>query len=153
MSFSRVFVYGTLMQGENNHPYYLGDYIRESQAVTKEDFVLQECSIPYAVPASLCPENVTKLPIIGETYMVSAKTLKELDMLEGYYGVDSENNFYNRKEADVRILGSGLILRAWMYNYPVYNETYKSSKIIKSKLNNKEYYSFNGNDFQLRGSL
>lgn len=150
MSFSRVFVYGTLMQGENNHPYYLGDYIREAQAITKEDFVLQKDSIPYAVPGNMCPENITKLPIIGETYWVSPNTLKELDFLEGYYLSNPESSFYIRKNVIVKLLGSGIEVDAYMYTYPSYDEDMMVTDIIKCSLYNKEYYSFNGKGFQLR---
>ncbi len=106
----RVFVYGTLMNGEANHDSFLRDaeYMGEC---TAEYFRLYDLgSYPgmvYAAPDKR-HKGVTK--VAGELYKVDAETLRRLDMLEG------EGSLYRRVPVMLRTADDKM-LRAQAYVY------------------------------------
>jgi len=74
---TRVFVYGTLMQGEANHR-LLADAQFLGEARTAPGFTLHDLgAFPAMVPGS-------GQAVEGEVYAVSAETLARLDRLEGH---------------------------------------------------------------------
>jgi len=86
----RVFVYGTLLQGEANHSKYMKE-ARFGGKATLPDYALYDLgSYPAISPA---PGNFVK----GEVYFVSDNTLKELHCLEG------EGKLYTYKEVVIAL--------------------------------------------------
>lgn len=97
-----VFVYGTLLFGEDNHFYLHTAKLISDKAITKDKFMLMDLG---AFPAML---EVDKTNVVGELYEINFKTLKELDLLEGY------PTLYDRKKIDV-LFGSGIKKEAYAY--------------------------------------
>ena len=81
---TRVFVYGTLLSGEPNHR-VLADADLVGEASTEAVFDLVSLG---AFPA-LVPDGRTA--VAGEVYVVNARTLADLDRLEGH------PRFYRRR--------------------------------------------------------
>jgi len=78
----KVFVYGTLKRGYNNHKHYLKDAILLGKAVTKDNWTMVGEDMPY--PYVLEQNDELGSNVVGEVYAVSSKELKSLDSLEGY---------------------------------------------------------------------
>ena len=96
----KVFVYGTLMNGHENHRYYLW----ESEFLGKGEIT------GYALYAvSSFPGIVLEVgeKVKDEVYKVDRDTLKRLDSLEG------EGSLYLRKQ--VEALVDGQIVQGWTY--------------------------------------
>ena len=100
----RVFVYGTLRQGQYNHP-ILGK-ARFVQMDELPDHALY--SLRYFPAAYHSPGY----SVVGEVYEVDVATLERLDRLEGYTG-NPLTSLYVRKE---KVLRSGL--NAYVYLWP-----------------------------------
>ena len=101
----KVAVYGTLRKKGHNHTKliqstYLGKYTSEP--------IYSMYSIGDMFPALKLKGNTS---IVFEVYEIDMKTLKELDVLEGYKGQKHTNNHYNRR---VIVTPYG---RAMLYTY------------------------------------
>lgn len=99
----KVFVYGTLMSGFENHGYlYRSDCL--GKGLTLNKYHLTASFIPYVSET----EHKNSNYIYGEVYEVDDQTLRELDLLEGH------PRNYTRKEIDVR-LDNGSVEKCWIY--------------------------------------
>lgn len=86
--FVRVFVYGTLLSGEPNHP-LLREARFDGQTTTKPEFTMLNLrAFPGIVSGG-------KTAIAGECYKVDADTLLRLDRLEGH------PSFYRRQQIEL----------------------------------------------------
>ncbi len=115
MDIQHVFVYGTLKRGQRNHDRFCGD------ALTIEPAVTTGClyDTPYGFPAMF---DAPYGQVLGEamTFKDIAKTLKCLDLLEGYrHGCESH---YIRIEKSVTILTNGKVVSAWVFVYPKHRQ-------------------------------
>ncbi|MBX9709878.1 MAG: gamma-glutamylcyclotransferase, partial [Xanthobacteraceae bacterium] len=90
----RVFVYGSLKRGLENHD-QLGAAVFAGKATTSAPFRMMDG--PYPV---LREAGADGWPVSGELYEVDAPTLAALDDLEGV-----SERFYDRIEIDVVIDG------------------------------------------------
>ena len=97
---NKVFVYGTLMSGCENHRLIQGS--ERIGAGACEGLEMYCDWIPYAVPKD-------GSSIIGEVYNVPNRVLAELDRLEGH------PRFYKRKKMLVKI--DGEVTPCWVYVY------------------------------------
>ena len=97
----RVFVYGTLMKGENNHNYLQNSTFLNSAIIYGYDMYDVGC-----YPAIVRGEN----EIYGELYSVSLKDLEMIDMLEG------EGHLYTRRCERVTD-SEGYVSFAFIYLY------------------------------------
>jgi len=93
----KVFVYGTLLEGEPNHR-VLGDSELLGTATTRPAFRFVDCGY---YPAALTDGETA---IVGEVYRVNDETLEDLDRLEGV------PRLYQRKRIK---LADGSV--AWIY--------------------------------------
>jgi gamma-glutamylcyclotransferase (GGCT)/AIG2-like uncharacterized protein YtfP len=106
----KVFVYGTLLDGESNHQ-WLQDSPKIGDTIISK-FQMHDMG---AFPALV--ENETSLSkIVGEVYEITDEVLKMLDRLEGFPG------FYDRKLITTEF-GD-----AWVY----YNNKSKNRPVIES---------------------
>ena len=103
---SCAFVYGTLLQGESNHSYYLeNDWCIGSALVSGFDMF----DVGY-FPAVVSGKGTVQ----GELYEITAETLKRLDGLEG------EGSLYIRKCVPVvRESGETAFASIYIYNHSV----------------------------------
>lgn len=92
-----VFVYGTLRYHEPNHP-----LLATSERICEQCWVhgrLYDTGYGYPAlglsPSSQANTQDSGARTYGELYKVSVETLRQLDMLEGYYGPGQEN-YYER---------------------------------------------------------
>jgi gamma-glutamylaminecyclotransferase len=99
----KVFVYGTLMTGFENHIYMSKSRLL-GKAMTMKKFYMTARFIPFVSDV----ENEKSNYIIGEVYEVDSQSLNSIDRLEGH------PDFYKRKEIDVR-LDDGSTMKCWMY--------------------------------------
>lgn len=78
---TRVFVYGTLKAGFNNHKTFLGNskLIGKATTVSKWAMIGKDMSFPYL----LRRDNDNGMNIVGEVYEVTPAVLANLDYLEG----------------------------------------------------------------------
>jgi len=84
----RVFVYGTLKKGINNH-HLLATAQYVGEAYTVDTFKMRCVGFPVITPSD------DGLPVFGEVYDVDEDTSKRLDQLE------AEGHMYDRKEVGV----------------------------------------------------
>lgn len=105
-----VFVYGTLRQGQHNHR-LLATSPQVGRAFTFGKLV-DLGSIPALVELGGADR------VHGEVYIVSDKTLENLDRLEGYYGPDvMARNFYNRVSINAFIEGDTMAKSRECFTY------------------------------------
>ena len=97
-----VFVYGTLLEGEGNHSYYLQGSRCKGKAAVSGYEMYDIGAFPGIVPGA------GSIP--GEVYEVEYETLQNLDYLEG------EGSLYIRKSAHVK-MSTGESAFAWIYVY------------------------------------
>lgn len=95
---SKVFVYGTLKQGEGNHRLleqarFVGD------AATKRGFSMTTGGCPFV-------HMLGEDSIRGEVYEVNEHQLARLDQLEGYVP-GRPDNYYDRVEIIADMIGGG----------------------------------------------
>jgi gamma-glutamylaminecyclotransferase len=100
----RVFVYGTLRRGFENH-FFLRNARFLGAGRTKECYALYADGLPYVI------KDEPRSRICGELYDVDGKTLEAMDHLEGH------PLHYRRTSVDV-LDGDGRTFRAWVYFYP-----------------------------------
>lgn len=98
----KVFVYGTLLEGEGNHSYYLQGSRCKGKAAVSGYEMYDIGAFPGIVPGA------GSIP--GEVYEVDYETLQNLDYLEG------EGSLYIRKSAHVK-MADGKACYAWIYVY------------------------------------
>jgi gamma-glutamylcyclotransferase (GGCT)/AIG2-like uncharacterized protein YtfP len=108
----KVFVYGTLMQGNENHR----NYLSQSGFLGKGEITGYALYAVSSFPG-IVPEAGEKVK--GEIYKVDYPTLKRLDSLEG------EGSLYLRKLVDVLL--NGQLVQAWAYIWN--HETEDTEKI------------------------
>jgi gamma-glutamylcyclotransferase (GGCT)/AIG2-like uncharacterized protein YtfP len=83
----RIFVYGTLRNGEHNHHYVsenLVNYLGVYKTVEKY-YMIQNTgySFPYVVPSHLLELDEKPVEITGEVYEITKEGLEKIDLLEG----------------------------------------------------------------------
>ena len=97
----KVFVYGTLKQGNRNHGYLAGaKFLYKAQTLKKFAMVGKEAPFPYLLGESKHGYNV-----IGEVYEIEEDTKEALDILEGcpYHYMEQEivvNPIYKSKDIE-----------------------------------------------------
>ena len=99
----KVFVYGTLMTGFENHLYMSKSRLL-GKGTTIKKFFMTARFIPFVSEM----EHENSNYILGEVYEVDSQSLNAIDRLEGH------PDFYERKEVDVR-LDDGSTMKCWMY--------------------------------------
>ena len=92
----KVFVYGTLMDGEPNHR-FLGKSPKLGAGETKPIYTLYDM---YFYPAMVFGGDTS---IKGEVYEVSEEALTDLDFLESYNPRRPEKGLYNRQLIVVKL--------------------------------------------------
>lgn len=103
----KVFVYGTLRQGEQYH-----DLLGDSRLFS----VLAQVKGTLADTGSGYPVLIeTEGRVAGELYEVTEEVLRRLDELEEYYGPGDERNDYERVVTEV-MTDTG-VTEAWVYMY------------------------------------
>ncbi len=101
----KLFVYGTLRQGETNH--YLLRGARRFPGLARIKGILYWT--PYGYPAAVEGEGT----ITGEVYEIADyRQLEAIDRLEGYLE-GSASNIYDRQVVEVEAAGEKL--SAWVY--------------------------------------
>lgn len=100
----RVFVYGTLKRGFDNHLLLANSkFISNAKTLHPYPMICKYPSFPYLIDAEgkgLC--------VYGEVYEVAHQTIQRLDELEGY------PDHYTRREIEV-VLEDKTIVKATMY--------------------------------------
>jgi len=87
-----IFVYGTLLSGQGNHIYFLGDSKKVGEHVTEPEFeMLHLGGYPGLVEKG-------HTAITGEVYEVDELTFRHIDGLEGYHNTEPSSGLYNRKQ-------------------------------------------------------
>lgn len=87
----KVFVYGTLMDGEPNNIFLRKDAIFLGTGETKPLYTLYDLN---AFPAMVFGGNTS---VKGEVYEISQSALRDLDRLESYDSKHPERGLYNRQ--------------------------------------------------------
>lgn len=107
---NRVFVYGTLMHGERNHPYYCGDALSIEPATTTGRLY----DLPAGFPTMVSSASGT---VHGEamTFPDIREALARLDVLEGYRPGRPGESLYLRRVQPVTLLNSGATVPAHCY--------------------------------------
>lgn len=129
----KVFVYGTLKKGFNNH--YLLDsseFLGNAHSLSKFNMINLG-----GFPALLYNSDIG-YSVTGELYNISPNTLKELDILEG------EGSFYERVEDEFFVIGNnprknGQKFRAFVYILKDMPYSYDYNNIY---LNTKNYLTY-----------
>lgn len=105
----KVFVYGSLMRGFKNHDKVLKNRVRHT---IKGRTTGELYHLPAGYPAIIEGKN----DIHGEVFtLTQAKTMKSLDLLEGYLG-EGKENLYERQKKKV-ICEDGTVQECWVYVY------------------------------------
>ena len=104
----KVFVYGTLLQGEMRHPVLdgsqcLGPAMAGGRLVDLGRY-----------PALVEGQGV----VTGELYRVNRATLEQLDRIEGYDAGNPSASLYRRESVEVRRFADGRRERVLTYRYP-----------------------------------
>jgi gamma-glutamylcyclotransferase (GGCT)/AIG2-like uncharacterized protein YtfP len=91
----RVFVYGTLRRGHQNHPLLEMSKFIDEAATLRTYWMITTGAFPVVLDAVPADFGLPPLAIAGEIYHVDDATLVQLDRLE------REGRSYDRKETDV----------------------------------------------------
>ena len=100
----RVFVYGTLRDGEGNH-----------RLLENSEFLRDEVLIGFDMfnvggfPAVIEGDGY----VVGEVYEVDEQTLKSLHRLEGYMEDNPDNSMYIPKDVDTDV--DSIMIYLWNY--------------------------------------
>ncbi len=105
----KVFVYGTLRQGETNHYLLTESVCLVSQCYTNGKLYDTGCGYPAMV------SDETN-QVLGELYEVTAKQLKQLDWLEDYHGHGEKNEYERITQPIFSVEGE---VEAFVYVYHV----------------------------------
>jgi len=130
---SRVFVYGTLMSGFENH-YHLTESEKIGKGFTLSKYHLTASFIPFLSEIESDKSNY----IYGEVYEVNDECLRALDLLEGHPA------FYQRKEVDIR-LDNGAVEKCWVY--------FNNDQVGHTNIVSGNYYIWRFNNEKARGML
>jgi len=105
-----IFVYGTLMHGERNHPYYCGDALTIEPATTQGELYDLSAGFPAMVEAE---DGI----VHGEsmTFPDLDATLAEMDILESYRPHAPERSLYLRRVQPITLTETGEIVLAYCY--------------------------------------
>lgn len=117
---NKVFVYGSLRQGLENHDLYLKDCSPYQSGYVKGKLYMIK-SEDY--PALLKDDNAF---VYGEIYEIDDNQLKELDDLEDYFSINHINNEYDRILCDIYDAHQRIIDQAYVYFYNVRNDKNRS---------------------------
>lgn len=113
MSMHTLFAYGTLKRNFHNHHFLATSHFLGT-GYTKNQYAMYAEGIPFVIKGDPVSH------IHGELYSVTAKTLKQLDRLEGH------PEWYCREQVEI-ISATNRLVTAWLYFYPV-----KKGKLISS---------------------
>lgn len=130
-----VFVYGTLLKGENNH----NAYLKESVFVGEGNIVGYEMYDLGYYPGIVSGKG----NVLGEVYYVTEETLSRIDILEG------EGSLYIKTWVRVR-MKNGKRVAAWVY---VYNHCVDGCSKIDGRYGHDEmvwYVSYGSNMLEER---
>jgi len=114
-----VAVYGSLRKGLSNYNYYLKTSKYVGSFESEPIYTLKSLE---AFPA-LLKEGETS--VVMEIFRINQDTLDALDKLEGTYGIDDKNNFYNREMIETPY-GEAFV---YFYNSA---EDIKDARIVRS---------------------
>lgn len=113
---NKIFVYGTLKRGFDNHHFLMGSRFIGTGRTVEKYAMFVENGIPFVV------QDQSVSPIFGELFSVDNSVLDNLDRLEGH------PNWYQRREASICLDGgTSPTVKAWMYFIP-----HHSGKLITS---------------------
>lgn len=116
----KIFVYGTLLEGQGNHRAFLSNARKFGEYTTEPEFTMLHLGgFPGVVPEG-------ETAVIGEVYEVTEEEFRHVDSLEGYNERNPKSGLYNRMQISTPF---GL---AWMYTI---NDRYSNdsqTNIIKS---------------------
>lgn len=117
MSKRRIFVYGSLREGFFNYDKYLKGNVKSSELAKVKGKVYH---MPYkGYPAIFEAEGYVQGEVMDlEDY---EKTMKALDEMEGFYGVNNPKNEYDRKLVEV-YLDNGQVESCYAYFYNKNND-------------------------------
>ncbi|MCB2184960.1 MAG: gamma-glutamylcyclotransferase [Deltaproteobacteria bacterium] len=107
----RIFVYGTLLEGQRNHHFITADrHIAPPQEARLPGLLYDFGAFP-----GYWPEKDGW--VWGQLWEVDDldEILVKLDVLEGFYGWDQPDNFYRRELREVELAPRGGELLAWTY--------------------------------------
>lgn len=90
---TRIFVYGTLRNGETNHARYLSGAQFEKKSTVRGFQMFALAGYPFVL------KSVGSL-IQTESYLIDAQTLARIDLLELFLGEGHPENEYNRVEVE-----------------------------------------------------
>src|SRR5438067_2283736 len=99
---TKVFVYGTLMNGMSNHRVINPVVIEKIEAATVKDmdlYLVQGGGFPCMIPGTG--------QVFGEVITIkkehSRAAIRRMDQLEGYHGKNDPMNLYNREQLKVKL--------------------------------------------------
>lgn len=116
---NKVFVYGTLMSGFNNH-FVVSDYTNSVEAGEIEGLIYQ---LPEGYPAVISGKGRVKGEVLALKEVDEA--LKAMDLLEDYQE-DGEDNLYERVVVQVQTAGGSV--EAFCYFWPDSKRKYLEEK-------------------------
>jgi len=119
MSKEKIFVYGTLLKGCSNHPYFLSEAKKLGSHTTEPEFTMLHLG---GFPGVVANGNTA---IVGEVYEVTEQQLEGIDHLEGYNSENPQFGLYNKKQINTP-WGP-----AWIYIYNARRDI-SDSQIIHS---------------------
>ncbi len=111
----KLFVYGTLREGENNHKYMKDATLLSRNASIAGSLV----DSGNGFPGLLLESSV----VHGELYEVSEEALRRIDELEQYFGPEDPRNQFYRVECEVNVERGKLLTWTYVYNRDDYAET------------------------------
>ncbi|AEB30144.1 butirosin biosynthesis protein BtrG [Carnobacterium sp. 17-4] len=133
-----VFVYGSLRAGEFNYKRYLdGNVLSSTPNRARIKGSLYD--MPYKGYPALLVEKFNTEWVYGEVFELLdfESTLSNLDVLEGYIGVDHPDNEYERREVMVEVWQEQsktfVAKKALVYLYRMENDSlfYKQTELMK----------------------
>ena len=100
----RVFVYGTLRQGESRR-----GALEEATEISKSALLIgfKMYHLGGFPGITQLAEGERGKPVVGELYQIDEKTLSRLDMIEGHREEHPEDSFYRRTMVHVVVPGKG----------------------------------------------
>ncbi|MFD2369308.1 gamma-glutamylcyclotransferase family protein [Brevibacillus sp. GCM10020057] len=109
-----VFVYGTLLQGFQNHEWYVKPYAHQAVPAKIRGEIYH---LPQGYPGLLAGEDEVVGALLYFAPDAYEKALAGLDKLETYFGPNDPRNEYDRIEVQAVQSGTGEVVRAYVYRY------------------------------------